>query len=76
MGEVEERPWDMKVERDNRVHPYPAACSGTREYWALPNSERKETGGPPAGTGHNPGGLATYATVSHCPLRPPLTSAT
>lgn len=43
MGETEEKPWDRKeVRRDNRVPPYPAACSGTFRELATSDSEKKE----------------------------------
>lgn len=75
MDGAEERPWDKKVERDNRVTPYPAACSGTREHWA-PQTQRGRRQEDP---------LMVQVVIqvtwlhiplwSHCPLWPPLTSA-
>lgn len=44
------------------------------ENMGSPNSEKKETGRPPAGTGGDLGGLATHATATALSLWPPLTS--
>lgn len=68
MGEAEEGPWGKKrVGRDSRVPPNPEAVSGAREQGS-PNSERKEAGRPPAGTGGDLGGLAVHATATTAPI--------